>query len=129
MKNFDTDQRLLLLDLPPTIPASLNTLNLDYVADTYHPSHYKLSDLPEKIPIINEKTGSFRRFIKRKTPKDKRRVVSAPPGTLRQKELPKPPGMSGIHFLQLLHCHLHSHLQRHQKNHIDHTQPHQDQSL
>lgn len=98
MKNFDTDQRLLLLDLPPTIPASLNTLNLDYVADTYHPSHYKLSDLPEKIPIINEKTGSFRRFIKRKTPKDKRRVVSAPPGTLRQKELPKPPGMSRNSF-------------------------------
>ncbi|RCK56143.1 hypothetical protein Cantr_05221 [Candida viswanathii] len=92
MKKSNTKQRLSLLDLPPPIPAALNTLNLDYVADTYKPGHYEISDLPDKIPIIDEKTGSFRRFIKKKLPrKDKRRVVSAPPGTFKDKQLPQPP--------------------------------------
>lgn len=98
MKNSNNKQRLSLLDLPPPIPAALDTLNLDYVADSYQPGQYELSDLPDKIPIINERTGSFRRFIKRKTPRDRRRIVSAPPGTILEKALPKPPATSRNSF-------------------------------
>ena len=109
MKNSNNKQRLSLLDLPPPIPAALDTLNLDYVADSYQPGQYELSDLPDKIPIINERTGSFRRFIKRKTPRDRRRIVSAPPGTILEKHFRNHLQLLEIRSMQLQLCHYQKH--------------------
>ncbi|EMG46855.1 hypothetical protein G210_2880 [Candida maltosa Xu316] len=90
MKYTHSKQRLSSQDLPPVIPASLATLDLDHAVNTFQPGQYKLKDLPDKIPIINEKTGSFRRFIKKK-PNDRRRIVSAPPGTFTKQQHSPPP--------------------------------------
>ena len=95
MKKSNSKQLLTTLDLPPIIPASITTLDFDHAVNSYQPGNYNPEDLPDKIPIINESTGSFRRFIRRakstriKKNNDKRRIVSAPPGTYTGKELPE----------------------------------------
>lgn len=97
MKKSNSKQLLTTLDLPPIIPASITTLDFDHAVNSYQPGNYNPEDLPDKIPIINESTGSFRRFIRRakstriKKNNDKRRIVSAPPGTYTGKELPDIP--------------------------------------
>ena len=93
MKKPNTKQLLTTLDLPPVIPASIPTLDFEHAVNSYQPGTYKPEDLPDKIPIINESTGSFRRFIRRAKSRrvrknDRRRIVSAPPGTYTEKELP-----------------------------------------
>ena len=80
MKKSNSKQLLTTLDLPPIIPASITTLDFDHAVNSYQPGNYNPEDLPDKIPIINESTGSFRRFIRRakstriKKNNDKRRI-------------------------------------------------------
>lgn len=85
-----TKQALGPTDIPLAIPANLTDVDLAHAVALHQPGAAKMADMPLEIPIINRRTGLFRRFVSEPR-KKKKRVVSMPILSSYAKELPSPP--------------------------------------
>lgn len=91
MKKYSDKQILSISDIPPSIPA-FSIDDLAHAVDTFKPSQFNTSELPQDLPVYDKSTGRFNRFIKRGG--INRRVISAPPMVAKSyidKELPVAP--------------------------------------
>ena len=75
MKKSNSKQLLTTLDLPPIIPASITTLDFDHAVNSYQPGNYNPEDLPDKIHIINESTGSFEDLLDEQNQQELKRIM------------------------------------------------------
>ncbi|KAG7660414.1 uncharacterized protein J8A68_006070 [[Candida] subhashii] len=96
-------QRLTSYDFPPIIPAQIDDIDVSHAVKTYKPGHTDPKDLPAKLPIYNEATGSIRRFVKRResnsnssSPERQSPMTMTASSVWPQKDLPPVPNLSEL---------------------------------